>query len=121
MSKEKLEQFKTETRGHINRLTAEIANLEEEIMNAESKLEYNVYKDHDEAEDYIRERHRRYANEACEGSYNYGEDEYDQEYMIEGSLTVYVGTSSFEYNRHDKTYYYVDGSDYSYKEKLHAE
>ena len=50
----------------------------------------------------------------CEGSYNCGYDEYTQEFMI-GSQK-YLASMTFEYNRHAKTYYYIDSSEYSSKE-----
>lgn len=53
------------------------------------------------------------AREDCEGAYNCGADHYDQEFMV-GDVR-YLGTLTVEYNRHDKTYYYIDGSNFSYK------
>lgn len=55
------------------------------------------------------------ARNDCEGAGNCGAEEYTQEFMVAG--VVHVGTLKVEYNRHDKTYYYVDGSKFSVAEK----
>ena len=61
-------------------------------------------------EDVLRSR----AFEDCEGANNLGCDEYTQEFMV-GSIK-YEAKMTFEYNRHDKTYYYIDASEYISKE-----
>lgn len=55
------------------------------------------------------------AHADCEGSYNCGDDVYEQEFMV--GEVVYVGRLECEYNRHDKTYYYLDSSSFSYSPK----
>lgn len=55
------------------------------------------------------------AFQDCEGAGNCGANVYEQEFMV-GDV-VYVATLECEYNRHDKTYYYLDGSEFSIKEK----
>lgn len=62
-------------------------------------------------EDYLRDK----AHEDCKGSYNCGLDEYVLDFKVED--VVYTGTLACEYNRHDKTYYYVDETDFTYKVK----
>lgn len=54
------------------------------------------------------------AHDDCEGSYNYGYSEYRQGCYIGEKLHVAILT--VEYNRHDKTYYYVDGHDFRIEE-----
>ena len=54
------------------------------------------------------------AREDCEGSYNCGSPIYEQEFMV-GSV-VYVATLEVEY-RHDKTYYYIDSSEFKIEPK----
>jgi len=95
-----------------------IGELEASLLAFDDLLENNQYDDHDDAEAHIDERYQGIAREACEGSYCYGESEYKQRYQIKGSPTIYEATITFEYNRHDKTYYYIDGSDYSYAEVI---
>ncbi|WP_355586209.1 hypothetical protein [Xanthomonas cannabis] len=46
------------------------------------------------------------AHADCEGSYNCGDDEYRQECYVQGVKHVAIFTA--DYNRHDKTYYYID-------------
>jgi hypothetical protein len=60
-----------------------------------------------ELEDVLRDR----ASADCEGSYNCGADEYRQGFFVDG--VEYVAIASVEYNRHDKTYYYVEEFDFS--------
>ena len=55
------------------------------------------------------------AFEDCEGSYCCGFDVYEQEFMI-GNV-VHIATLEVEYNRHDKTYYYVDSSEFKIEVK----
>lgn len=94
----------------------EIAALEKCIEDFDSAIERNQYESHQIAEDFITERYSGIASEACEGSYCYGDEKYTQLYQIDGDTRIFEATVSFEYNRHDKQYYYVDGQDYSYKE-----
>jgi hypothetical protein len=54
------------------------------------------------------------AHDDCEGSYNCGDDEYRQQFYVGDKLHVAILT--VEYNRHDKTYYYVDGHDFRIEE-----
>ena len=57
-------------------------------------------------EDYINEVATEWAREACEGAHNVGNDIYVVRFKVGDNIyTVSVG---FEYNRHDKTYYYID-------------
>ncbi len=94
---------------------SEIARLEAEKEGIDSLLENNQYKDHDDAEGAIDERFRSVAFEACQGAYNYGDDQYTQRYQVADDPAIYEATVKIEYNRHDKMYYYIDGVDYSYK------
>lgn len=42
------------------------------------------------------------------------QETYEQEFIVSG--VRYLGTLECEYNRHDKTYYYVEDAKFSYKE-----
>ena len=77
----------------------------------ESLAENNVFATVDEARVVIENALLCKAHEDCEGSYNCGDDSYTQEFMVGG--IVYIATLAVEYNRHDKTYYYIDGSEFS--------
>lgn len=63
------------------------------------------------AEWEIEDMHRSEASEACEGSHCMGNDTYEAIVYITSESKYYKITTEFEYNRHDKQYYYVDGSD----------
>jgi hypothetical protein len=54
------------------------------------------------------------ASDDCEGSHNCGDDEYRQQFYVGDKLHVAILT--VEYNRHDKTYYYIDGHDFRIEE-----
>ena len=55
------------------------------------------------------------AREDCEGAGNCGQPEYRQAFMVDG--IEYVAIYTPEYNRHDKTYYYIDGSEFRIERK----
>lgn len=61
-----------------------------------------------ELEDVLRDE----ARDDCEGAGNCGCDQYTKQFMVDG--IVYLATLDVEYNRHDKQYYYIDGSKFSY-------
>lgn len=61
----------------------------------------------------IEDKLMRQAESDCEGSYNCGQPTYSQEFIV--GNTRYIGVLSCEYNRYDKTYYYIDGHEFTYK------
>jgi hypothetical protein len=112
---------KTQIAAEIKSLQNKINQLNQQLEDFDSALENNQYDAHNDAEGHIHERYLGIAGEACEGSYCYGESEYKQRYQIKGNPALFEATVSFEYNRHDKTYYYIDGQDYSFKEVVAEE
>lgn len=76
----------------------------------EESPENNVFKTVDEAHSVLFDRLRDQAFNDCEGAYNVGQPEYRQEFIVDGKH--YVAIAKFEYNRHDKMYYYIDGHEY---------
>lgn len=78
----------------------------------EALAENNVFESLEKALGKVEAMLEHRAHEDCEGSHNCGQDEYTQAFMVDG--VKYIGTLKVEYNRHDKTYYYVDGTDFSY-------
>lgn len=104
-------------------LSNTIADLQKQIdaANAECyalsiSVDNNVYANLEFALAAMEEMMRNEAHEDCEGSYNFGLDEYNRDFKV-GDV-IYTATLKVEYNRHDKTYYYVDGTTFSYKEKV---
>lgn len=80
-----------------------------------STIDYHTYDTLDEALSSLEDLLYNKANADCEGSYNFGDESYTQEFRVDG--VDYVATMTFEYNRHDKTYYYIDGSEFTYVKK----
>lgn len=74
--------------------------------------ENNVFETLPKALSAVEDKLLTQASQDCEGSHNCGQDEYTQGFIVDG--VEYLGTLSVEYNRHDKTYYYVDGSKFTY-------
>lgn len=131
----------SDTYDYFNVLTDILPSLKDEIMERDGKLVIRpdsgkpidiicgrkfydldlTFVDSDENEDYeyeILDLAHAWASEACEGSYNLGEDRYTVKYKTrKGVFSVEV---EFEYNRHDKTYYYVDNYqiDWSTKKEI---
>jgi len=72
-----------------------------------------VYDTLEDAIEDVNGQHFNEAHEACEGSHCMGMDEYETFVYIKGEGKYYNLKTTFSYNRHDKTYYYIDnwGSD----------
>lgn len=51
------------------------------------------------------------AHEDCEGAHNYGDDLYTRQFMV--GEDVYEAQLKCEYDRHAKTYYYLDSAQFS--------
>lgn len=100
-------------------LEADIKAAEVALENAklaleefESSIENNVFASLDEASWKLEDRLRDQARADCEGSHCCGAAKYWQEFMVDG--VKYLGTLSVEYNRHDKTYYYIECANFSH-------
>lgn len=94
---------------------ANVAVAQKALDDFESLAENNVYASMEEAgvlEEILAGR----AFEDCEGSYNCGSPIYEQEFMVDG--IVYVATLEVKYNRHDKTYYYIDSREFKIEPKV---
>jgi hypothetical protein len=97
----------------IQALTLAIKEAKDRLASAEHALEdfnslpeNNVFETLEDAEYSLTEKLEALASADCEGSYNRGCDEYEQEFIVQGEH--YVGTLKVEYNRYEKMYYYVD-------------
>lgn len=55
------------------------------------------------------------ASNDCEGSNNCGLEYYEQLFMVNGEM--YLGKLYCEYNRHDKTYYYLEEARFTYEKQ----
>jgi len=102
-------------------LEASVANAKAALETAEAALqafndapENNRFDNLDEALAQVENDLRSQAYDDCQGAYNCGDDSYSKEFYV--GDTLYRGTAEFEYNRHDKTYYYIDECNFTYEE-----
>lgn len=102
------------------KLQKAVAVAKQELMTAELALatfvalpENNVFATLEDAAGSLEERLRQQAHEDCEGAGNCGSEEYEQKFIVDG--IHYDGKLSVEYNRHDKTYYYIDSAHFTYE------
>lgn len=93
---------------------AALAAAQLALYQFDTSIENNVYSSLEEAEGEIEDKLLQEAFEDCQGAYNCGAPEYTQLFMVDGKK--YLATLTVEYNRHDKTYYYIDGSDFQITE-----
>lgn len=95
-------------------LTKRLAFAQAVLQDFDDQPESHVFDEYENActsvEDYLMQK----AAEACEGSHCYGNDYYEQEFIVNG--VHYMGKLDVDYNRHDKTYYYVDRTEFEVNE-----
>lgn len=103
---------------NVETAKAQLIEAEQALAEFEAAPEQNVFASLDEAEGVLEDRMRGFAFDDCQGAHNVGQDEYEQEFIVDGER--YLATLECEYNRHDKMYYYLDGADFSVK-KLDAD
>ena len=76
--------------------------------------EHNVFSTLDGARGTIEELLIDQAMADCEGSDTCGAEQYSREFLVAG--TKYVGILDCEYDRYNKTYYYLENYEFSYRE-----
>ena len=89
-----------------------LKEAKKELRDWESLASNNIFVSLEDAEELEGILWNR-AKADCEGSYRCGLDEYIQKFMI--NSVEYVATLEIEYNRYDKTYYYIENSVFSIK------
>lgn len=92
----------------ISDKTRELEELNAQLNIEKAKPENNIYVNFETACDFIQNALENKAAEDCEGAYNCGNEQYEQLFMVAND--IYKGVLSVEYNRHDKTYYYIEDS-----------
>jgi len=97
-------------------LTTALEEVQCNLLSMKSNICFFQFKNHEEAQGLIEETLQSKASNDCEGSNCWGSSEYTQEYQLIDSDAVYEGKIKVDYNRHDKTYYYVDDVEYSFSE-----
>lgn len=107
------------------KLEAAVKKAEKQLEEAQKALnafrttpEYHTYDTLDEALGAMEDLLYGQARADCEGSYNCGDEEYTQDFIVDG--IVYTARMTFEYNRHDKTYYYIEESTFEHFPKVNA-
>lgn len=99
---------------NIDSAKAALAQAEAALESFIASPENNVFESLEAAEADLEDRLNNKAYADCQGAYNCGDDKYEQEFIVDGKH--YIATLECEYNRHDKTYYYIDGSEFSVRE-----
>lgn len=109
-----LEHVLPKLKGHIMARQPDVLGLNKLVIRPDSGDPVEIicgkatryFNDFEEAVDAINDEHFKEAKEDCEGSYNVGCDEYTT--LVQVKDKFYSMTTRFEYNRHDKQYYYID-------------
>lgn len=103
---------KAELKQAVKNARANLALAEAAVEAWDDMPENNVFASLDEAESKVEDALLGRARNDCEGSYSGGADTYTRGFIVGG--VTYIGTLSVEYDRHDKTYYYVDRYDFTF-------
>lgn len=94
----------------------ELDNLNEKIYLLKTSVGNHYYESLEDAvcnlEDFLCDQ----AVADCEGSHCCGDEKYEQVFRVGDKL--YKAKLECEYNRHDKKYYYLEESEFSYDEIL---
>ena len=104
---------KEELQAAVEAAEQALAAAQQAVAKFDELPENNMYATLDDAAADLEDKLRDLAHEDCEGAGNCGMPTYTREFIVDG--LKYVGTLKVEYNRHDKTYYYIDEADFSYK------
>jgi hypothetical protein len=88
----------------------QLEEAEANLIVAESLPENTFFESLDIAEAKLCRKMRNKASEDCECAGECGLEQYTQLFYVD--KTLYKAIANVEYNRHDKTYYYVDGFDF---------
>jgi hypothetical protein len=103
-----------EINNEIVELKKNLESLQETKQILQLSREYNMYSNQNEAKNRVEGLLEDLANNDCEGSYTCGLAYYSCDYSANGKNFLCVATP--EYNRHDKTYYYVDSIKFDHLE-----
>lgn len=103
---------KTELEQAVKTARRNLEYAESALKHFISAPENNVFDNLEQAMSVLANRLNNQAEMDCAGSNNCGAKEYEQEFIVDG--IHYNGKLIVEYNRHDKTYYYVEESNFTY-------
>ena len=90
----------------VKKIKDDLHETEFNLDQALSSAEYNNFSTLDEAESILYDELYAKASNDCEGMHNFGSEQYTQPFSVGDKQ--YIAVATVEYNRHDKTYYYVD-------------
>lgn len=91
----------------------DVAEAGRAITEFDERIENNIFESIGIAVAQLTNTLRLQANDDCEGSYNCGAPEYTRDFVVDGRK--YRGALAVEYNRYDKTYYYIDSCQFTYE------
>jgi len=103
-----------ELENNINIAEKAVTIARQALQEFNAKAENNIYNDLNKANCWVEGLLYKKAEDDCEGSFNCGQYQYTQEFIVDN--IKYIGTLTVGYGRHDKTYYFVDEHEYSFKE-----
>ena len=104
---------KIELEAAVAAAKANLGAAEKELSDFIASPLNNVFDSLTQASDQLETRLRDQAFDDCQGAGNCGLEEYEQEFIVDG--VHYIGKLSVEYDRHDKTYYYIDRARFTYE------
>lgn len=84
-----------------------------DLKEFDSRIENNVFDSLEVAVNRVTNVLSSQAQKDCEWSHNCGEPEYTRNFVVDGKK--YRGTLVVKYSRHDKAYYYVYSSNFTYR------
>jgi hypothetical protein len=99
-------QTRDDLNNSIKTARATLTEAEKALYEFNQLPENNVFETLEKGASKIEDTLRDMAHEDCEGAGNCGADEYRRKFMV--GTDIYEGVLNVEYDRHDKTYYYID-------------
>lgn len=90
-----------------------VLSAKKELRAYNCLAENNVFNDLENAVCVVEDRLLYQAQEDCEGSNRFGNENYTLEFIVKGER--YIGTMACEYGRYDREYYYVDQHEFTYE------
>lgn len=102
-----------ELQAAVKTAEANLTAAKDALAAFESLAENNAFESLPKAASAIEDKLTKQAHQDCQGAYNCGANRYTQEFIVDG--VRYLGTLKVEYNRHDKTYYYIEESTFTYE------
>ena len=88
---------------------------EQEYETLWREIRNHVYESLSEAEYFLTHHLKNLAVRDCQGAGNCGKTAYSQDFIVHG--VKYTATMTFQYNAHNKVYFYIEESEYSYTQK----